>query len=295
MDSVPTIFQEARHKRGSQVEGKSDAPHVVEAPASTPGASDVDVVGFNSGAWDHQVRDGNPWTRPVRPDEVDAARRGDWSIVLTPTRPVPREWFGTIQGANVLCLASGGGQQGPILAAAGANVTVFDNSPAQLAQDRHVAERDSLTIRLELGQMEDLSRFSDAMFDLIVHPVSNLFTPNVRRVWHEGFRVLRRGGSLLAGFANPVRYLFDAKKADSGEFVVRHPLPYSDVASLPKEELAELLEKHEPLEFGHSLEDQIGGQIEAGFLVNGFYEDRWPGDPLDRYFPPFIATRAVKP
>jgi len=31
------------------------------------------------------------------------------------------------------CLASGGGQQGPVLAAAGAHVTVFDNSPRQLA------------------------------------------------------------------------------------------------------------------------------------------------------------------
>ena len=255
----------------------------------------VDVVSFNRKAWDREVRDGNPWTCPVRPEEVDAARRGDWSILLTPTKPVPRPWFGTILGANVLCLASGGGQQGPILAAAGAHVTVLDNSPAQLGQDRHVATRDSLTIRLELGQMEDLSRFSDSMFDLIVHPVSNLFTPNVRRVWQEAFRVLRRGGSLLAGFANPAMYLFDAKEVEKGAFLVRHALPYSDIASSPREELDELLERHEALEFSHSLEDQIGGQIEAGFFVNGFYEDRWPDHPIGRYFPTFMATRAGKP
>src|SRR5215210_771000 len=109
----------------------------------------MDVVSFNRMAWDREVRDGNPWTCPVGADEVDAARRGDWSILLTPAKPVPRHWFGTISGANVLCLASGGGQQGPILAAAGANVTVLDNSPAQLAQDEHVALRDSLKIRLE--------------------------------------------------------------------------------------------------------------------------------------------------
>ena len=255
----------------------------------------MDVVGFNSKAWDRQVRNGNPWTRPVRPDEIDAARRGEWRILLTPTQPVPKEWFGTIVGANVLCLASGGGQQGPILAAAGANVTVLDNSPAQLAQDQHVASRDALKIRLELGQMEDLSRFSDSMFDLIVHPVSNLFTPNVRRVWQEGFRMLRRGGSLLAGFANPANYLFDARALEKGSLLIRHALPYSDVASLPRDELAELVKKEEPSEFSHSLEDQIGGQIEAGFFVNGFYEDRWPDHPIDQYFPPFMATRAVKP
>jgi SAM-dependent methyltransferase len=180
------------------------------------------------------------------------------------------------------------------LAAAGANVTVLDNSPAQLAQDEHVAIRESLKIRLELGQMEDLSRFSDSMFDLIVHPVSNLFTPNVRRVWQEAFRVLRRGGFLLAGFANPATYLFDTTEAENGAFTIRHALPYSDIASLPREELDELLQRHEPLEFSHSLEDQIGGQIEAGFLLSGFYEDRWPGHPLDRYFAPFMATRASK-
>jgi hypothetical protein len=51
-----------------------------------------------------------------------------------------------LAGIEVLCLASGGGQQGPILAAAGAKVTVFDNSANQLVQDRLVADRDGLTI-----------------------------------------------------------------------------------------------------------------------------------------------------
>ena len=80
----------------------------------------------------------------------------------------------------MLCLASGGGQQGPILAAAGANVTVFDNSPRQLAQDRLVADREGLAIETVLGDMADLSAFPDARFDLIVHPVSNVFVPDVR-------------------------------------------------------------------------------------------------------------------
>ena len=40
---------------------------------------------------------------------------------------MPADWFGDLAGAPVLCLASGGGQQGPLLAAAGARVTVFDN------------------------------------------------------------------------------------------------------------------------------------------------------------------------
>lgn len=59
----------------------------------------------------------------------------------------------------VLCLASGGGQQGPILAAAGARVTVFDNSRKQLEQDRYMAERDHLDIQTEKGNMANLAVF----------------------------------------------------------------------------------------------------------------------------------------
>ena len=255
----------------------------------------VDVAAYNREAWDREVAAGNPWTQPVSSETIAAARRGNWQIVLTPTIPVPRAWLGDIKDANVLCLASGGGQQGPVLAAAGAHVTVLDNSPAQLAQDRLVAERDHLTIRLELGLMQDLSRFKDASFDLIVHPVSNLFVPEVRPVWREAFRTLRRGGVLLAGFANPINYLFDADEMARGVFIVRYSLPYSDVSSRSADGLAEYLKKGEPLEFSHSLDDQIGGQIEAGFVISGFYEDRWPGHPLDAYCPTFMATRAVKP
>src|SRR6516165_4443950 len=106
---------------------------------------------YNRQAWDRQVAEGNRWTVPVSPDVIAAARRGDWQIVLTPTKPVPRAWFGELVGQEVLCLASGGGQQAPVLAAAGALVTVLDNSPAQLAQDRLVADRDGLSLQIIQG------------------------------------------------------------------------------------------------------------------------------------------------
>ncbi|MCJ7532099.1 MAG: class I SAM-dependent methyltransferase [Anaerolineales bacterium] len=157
---------------------------------------------------------GNVWTVPVSSQVIAAARQGQWQIVLTPTKPVPRSWFPELTGLDTLCLASGGGQQGPLLAAAGARVTVLDNSPRQLAQDRFVAERDRLTITTVEGDMRDLSMFPDQSFGLVVHPVSNLFVPDVRPVWREAFRVLRHGGVLLAGFNNPVLYIFDADKAE---------------------------------------------------------------------------------
>jgi SAM-dependent methyltransferase len=143
--------------------------------------------------------------------------------------------------------------------------------------------------------MTDLSRFSDESFDLIFHPVSNIFSPEILPMWQECFRVLKPGGALLAGFNNPVAYIFDEAAEDAGELVVRHKLPYSDLTSLNQEELDRVLASGRPLEFCHTLEDQIGGQIAAGFHIVGFFEDGYPGRLLDAHTPLFIATRALKP
>jgi len=259
----------------------------------------MDIRKYNRSAWDQEVDRGNKWTLPVSDQEIAAARTGGWDIFLTPTKPVPKEWFPELEGLDALCLASGGGQQGPILAAAGASVTVFDNSPKQLEQDRLVAERHKLPVTTIEGDMADLSVFAGQSFDLIVHPVSNLFVPDIQPVWQEAFRVLRSGGALLAGFTNPAIYLFDHNLANrSGILQVKYALPYSDLTSLPDEERQFYIETGAPLEFSHTLDDQIGGQLEAGFLIAGFFEDTFSeedNDLLTDYMSSFIATRAVKP
>jgi SAM-dependent methyltransferase len=255
----------------------------------------MDVREHNRKAWDRQVEKRNRWTIPVGPDVIAAARAGRWEVVLTPTRPVPRDWFGALAGADVLALASGGGQQAPVLAAAGARVTLLDNSPAQLAQDRAVAEREGLAIRLEQGDMRDLSRFADRSFDLVFHPASNGFVPDIAPVWRECFRVLRPGGRLLAGFVQPALHLFDDADLDRGVFEVRHALPYSDLESRTPGQLALMQAEGEPLSFGHTLEQQVGGQLVAGFHLVALFEDRWPEHPLDRFLAPCVATLAVKP
>lgn len=124
----------------------------------------------NRDAWNQQVAKDNPWTRPVGPEAIAKARGDEVSIVLTPVKRVPSAWLGQLTGKRVLCLASGDGLQAPLLAAAGAHVTLLDNSPAQLGQDRRVAEREGLAIELIEGDMRDLSAFADARFELIVHP-----------------------------------------------------------------------------------------------------------------------------
>jgi SAM-dependent methyltransferase len=255
----------------------------------------MDIRDYNRTAWDNEVARGNEWTRAVSPEVIAAARQGQWEILLTETKPVPRDWFPDLNGLDVLCLASGGGQQAPVLAAAGARVTVFDNSPKQLEQDRLVSERESLGLVIVEGDMADLSVFADESFALIFHPCSNLFIADVRPVWKEAFRVLRHGGVLLAGFVNPVIYLFDHRLDESRALQVKHALPFSDLNSLTKEECRQLIERGEPLEFGHTLTDQLGGQTDAGFWITAFYEDRHRDLPIAKYTPTYIATRAVKP
>jgi SAM-dependent methyltransferase len=144
------------------------------------------------------------------------------------------------------------------------------------------------------GDAAHLSAFENEVFDLVFNPVSTPFMPDVRAVWKECARVLRRGGVLLTGFMNPVHYIFDLYKMDEGILEVAHSIPYSDLTSLSKEELEEYLEKGLPLEFGHSLTDLIGGQCAAGFVITDMYEDIMLDSPLRNYHPNYMATRAVK-
>lgn len=254
----------------------------------------LNVRDYNRYAWNHQVDKNNKFTIPVDSKTVASARKGEYSVLLTETKPVPSDWFPPFPGLDLLGLACGGGQQGPIFAALGANVTIFDNSPAQLDRDRQVADREGLKIRTVEGDMRDLSFFPDESFDLVFHPVSNVFCPEVRPVWRESFRVLRRGGTLLAGFANPIYYMFGTHADEQETLQVRYAIPYSDLKDMEREELDICIEEGIPLEFGHSLTDLIAGQTDAGFAITGFYEDICPDSHLSKYHPAYIATRAIR-
>lgn len=254
----------------------------------------LDPVAHNRAAWDVLVDNDNEWSRPVGTDVIDRARVGDWSVVLIGHEPTPRDWFpADLSGVRVLCLASGGGQQGPVLAAAGATVTVFDNSPKQLARDDEVAARDGLSLQTALGDMRDLGAFDDAAFDIVFNPVSTLFCPDLRPVWAETFRVLRPGGTLMTGFMNPDVYLFDEVALDADELVVRHRLPFSSLDLTPADR--ERAYGDGPIEYSHSLSAQIGGQLAAGFALTHLVEAPHHADATSRHMSGYIATRAIKP
>lgn len=266
---------------------------------SSNNGNQINVLTCNEAAWDQQALLQQDWSKPVSSQLIAAARKGQWDVHIT-KKPIPENWLPkNIQGKDILCLASAGGQQAPILAAAGANVTVFDISEKQLEHDRYVAKRDHLTLKTMQGDMCQLKGVSDSSFDYIIHPISNLYVSNLKPVWEECYRVLRKGGVLLASFYNPILFVFDKDKLleEQGLLRPRYPLPYADINELPQEIIDEKMKNKEAFVFGHSLSSQINGQLEAGFLLSGFYEDEHPTPRflIEKYLPTMIATRAVKP
>lgn len=256
----------------------------------------MDLTKHNSNAWDKKVEEGSRYTQPVSSKIIERSKSGEWQITVTTEKSVPRDWFPkSLDGIKILCLASGGGQQGPVLAAAGAEVTVTDISKRQLEQDEKVAKRDGLNLKTVQGDMTDLNDFEDEYFDIVVNPVSNLFVKDVQPVWNEVSRVLKDKGVLIAGFTNPLLWIFDDNQERKGILDVKNSIPSSTLDYLPKDEVQDYINSNHTIEYAHTLEDQIQGQIDAGFVISGFYEDDFGGERiLDKHIKTFIATRAIK-
>ncbi|EMM6517395.1 hypothetical protein AZ021_004523 [Enterobacter ludwigii] len=256
------------------------------------------IYNHNQIAWNKMAKEQSPWSQPVSSEIIAEARAGRFNLPLLPTK-IPSGWLpDQVQGMSILCLAASGGQQAPILAAAGADVVVFDASPEQLALDELVAKRECLELKTICGDMRDLSTFSDESFDLIIHPVSNLYVPDINIVWDECFRVLKYGGRLLSSFYNPVAFVFDRDPYLKEKGITRpcYKLPYSDMKDLEPDLLEDKKINSIPLVFGHTLNDQIGGQLDAGFIINGFNESFHPNPRflIEEYVPVLIATCSLK-
>ena len=244
---------------------------------------------INAETIDRWVENGWEWGVPISQEQFSAAVNGDWQMLLTPVKPVPREWFPPLRGTKVLGLASGGGQQMPIFAAQGAECTVLDYSERQLESERMVAAREGYAIEIVRADMTKPLPFPDASFDLIFHPVSNCYIEDVQHVWDECFRILRPGGLLMAGLDNGFNFLF----GDEDEQEIRYSLPFNPLRD-PKL-MEELRQSDSGVQFSHTLEEQIRGQIRAGFRLLDLYEDTNGSGFLHEHgVPTFWATLAQK-
>ena len=243
---------------------------------------------INSATIDRWVEAGWEWGKPIDHETYAKAQQGEWSVLLTPTKPVPKEWFCEMNGAKVLGLASGGGQQMPIFAALGAECTVLDYSEKQLESESMVAQREGYDIEIVRADMTKPLPFADESFDLIFHPVSNCYVKEVLPIWRECYRVLKKGGTLLAGLDNGINFIFD-----NDELEVRNSLPFDPLSN--PELYRKLMEDDDGVQFSHTIEEQINGQLLAGFTLTAVYEDtNGYGRLHELNIPSFWVTRAVK-
>jgi SAM-dependent methyltransferase len=249
----------------------------------------MDYQKINAKTIDRWVDEGWIWGKPISHEAFMQAKEGVWDVLLTPTKWVPKAWFPKLKGLKVLGLASGGAQQMPIFAANGAICTVLDYSLKQLESERLFAEKEGYTISIVHHDMTKPLPFKDETFDLVFHPVSNVYIETVEPLFKEVFRVLKPGGVFLGGFDNGVNFIVED---EDEEKIVNH-LPYNPL----KDEvlLEKALKSDYGVQFSHGLEENIGGQIDAGFTITGIYEDtNGEGYLHTLNIPTFYATRSIK-
>ncbi len=247
-----------------------------------------DYTKINSLTVDKWVEEGWQWGKPITHEEFINAKNGDWEVFLTPTKPVPRNWFLKFNNLKILGLASGGAQQMPIFSALGAKCTVLDYSQKQLDSEEAMAIKEGYNIELVKADMSKKLPFDDETFDLIFHPVSNCYVEDVYHVWRECYRVLKKGGVILSGVDNGLNYAFNEE-----ETTLDKPLPFNPLKD--KELYEESIKSNSGIQFSHTIDEQIGGQLKAGFvLIDIFGDTNGQGILHEHNIDTFWAIRSIK-
>ncbi|MCH5263086.1 MAG: class I SAM-dependent methyltransferase [Lachnospiraceae bacterium] len=254
----------------------------------------IDYVSFNAETWDNINESLVDKTTVISHEDYIAAKSGALKVSLAGIREVPKEWFPTLKGAHVLALACGGGQQGPVFAAHGAEVTVTDISNNQLAKEEFVSRREGYDIHIVKADLSKPFPFADNSFDMIFNPISNCYIEDIMPMWSECARVIKSGGVLMMAFVKEEHFLFEPDFRNEDFLISRHSLPFNPLKDLSEEQLKEKQNTQMPLAFSHTLTEQIGGLIKAGFEITDIYEDCDGHGLFDKYMNSYVAVRAVK-
>lgn len=244
---------------------------------------------INSSTIDKWVDEGWEWGKPISHETFMNAKKGEWQVLLTPTRAVPKDWFCEFKGAKILGLASGGGQQMPIFTALGAECTVLDYSQKQIDREKEIAEQEGYEINIVRADMTKPLPFADESFDLIFHPVSNSYVEDVLPIWKECYRVLKKGGILLAGIDIGINYVFDEDEKE-----IKFSLPFNPLKDEAIYKVS--IENDWGIQFSHTIAEQIGGQLKAGLVLTDIFGDtNGSGNLHEHNVESFYATKSIKP
>jgi len=247
-----------------------------------------DAHSHNRAAWDRLAKKQNRLAKP--------ARDGDFNDPLATVDG--SGWLSQdISGKRVLCLAAGGGRQGPIYAKAGALVTVVDISSSMLELDRLVAAERGLNLRTVEASMDDLKSLQDDEFDIVIHPVSTCYVPDVRPVYGEVARVLRPNGIYISQHKQPTS-LQTSLKPDGQ--VYRIEFPYYSDQPLPICSEPNRIREDGTIEYIHRWEQLVGAMCRAGFVIEDISEpmhakrDADPGTFAHRsqFVPAYVRVKA---
>lgn len=227
-----------------------------------------DISRTNRGRWNALARANVEWSRPY----LDYTREQAASHVYR------HGILKDVSGQQVLCLASGGGQDSVAFALLGAEVTVLDISDEQLARDRLAAAHHNLQVQTIHGDTRDLSIFPQDRFDIVWQVYSINFVPSVQPVAKEVRRVLKLGGIYFLQFANPFvqavddeawngkAYPLEAAYIDGEDLTNR--FPHWDVTQAD----GTSLKLDSPHEFRHTLSTVLNTLAGNGFTLLGLWE-----------------------
>lgn len=215
----------------------------------------------------------------------------------------PMGWLGgNVVGKRLLCLAAGGGRQSAIYATAGAEVTVVDISPAMLELDRQVAHRRGLRVRLVQASMDRLDMLSDASFDIVVHPVSTCYVPDVIPVFREVSRVLRPGGVYVSQHKSPISLQASHLRDAAACYRIEHTYYRNDPVPAASQESAasKRLRERGAIEYLHRMEQILGGICRSSMVIEDFIEpmhadETSPADTFGdraRFIAPYLRIKA---
>jgi len=214
-----------------------------------------EVARSNRRHWDRMVREGCGYTVPWL--DLDRERIADLGAAPPSGMPELGAVCSFVRGMNlanrdVLCLASGGGQQSAVFGLLGARVTVVDIAEGQLDGDRRAAAHYGYDVRTVRADMRDLSCLDANGFDLVYGTVL-CYVPDVRTVFAQVARVLRFGGLYRTDAHQPAVHSVDW---DGRKYCVGRA--YAD-RSNTRDDGA--------IEFRHYMDDLFSGLIDAGFSI----------------------------
>ncbi|MCY2975681.1 MAG: class I SAM-dependent methyltransferase [Planctomycetota bacterium] len=244
-------------------------------------------------AWDAMNAD----ERFVRTDDFPTDRQQAIES-LDPWLRTEFDFAQSLEPKHVLCLAAGGGTHGPLLAMAGAMVTVVDLSAKQLQIDQAVANQLGVSLKTIQASIDNLSLLATKSFDIVIQPVSMCYISDITRVYQEVARVLRAQGLYIAQHKQTAAMQADIHWREGFGYVIAKPIEDGQIA--PEVSDRSAFREQGTTEYIHSMGTLLGGLCQSGFVIEDFSEplrgDAWA--PINtighrsRFLPPYIKVKA---